>query len=1409
MTDEPTAALARRATPAAAEPAAGEPAAAVSVRWRPLRWAPGRRARWAIIAGFGLFAAGAVSLVTIDLGPVVRAQAESAASASLGRPVRIGRLGTYVLPGRFLVEDLVIDGLAPDDEPFLNAERIVVSTSWVALLRGEILIDGAEMAGWRMLVESFPDGRHSFPAFAARRSTPAAAPADARAGPTAAGEETASGAGAPAPDETGRRSFVTTVSHLLAHDGEFVYRDHGAPWSVTARDIDLTIRKRDGYGGEVSFRGGTVRIGSFAPMTAAMDATYVLDGGLVDLPDIRLAMDGFTSRLTGQVDLLNWPEQTYRIVDSDIELPPMKEIFFADDDFTVTGDAGFTGTWHIFDGGRELTGAFQSANAELNGLRFPGIEGSLVWTAERFEVFDGRSPFYGGALDFDYSMQPLGGTTPGQATLGATYRDVDLAALVDDLPVRGIRPRGRATGRNVLHWPLGAFADRTGDGRLSVTPVPARQLMTRAAQPAGPAGPTSYAAIPFAAAGRRWSFPVGGAIAYSVDPAGIEIEPSRLATPYTEIEFQGRTAYGGRSRIPFRVTSADWQESDRLMAAFMTAFGAPTSEIAVGGRGQLEGVMLGTFASPRIEASFDGQDIRAWNVAWGAGRGAITVENGYLDVSDTEFAQGGAALRIAGRFALGGRGDGEDEIDAAFEIASFPAARVRRAFGLRGYDIDGPLTGAIRLFGGYRRPYGVGRLTLHRPLAYGESFDSAAAGLRFEGTGVRVEGLEVRKGGGRVTGAAFIGWDGSYSFNAAGRGIAVASLDAARVERVPLGGRLRFTVDGVGAFVDPRYEVRGAVRDLTIGGEVVGHLSGRIDVRGGVMGLEAEASSPRGAVSGSGRVELATTRSELLLRFSDATIDPYVRAFQPALPEELAAEVSGTLQVLGPLRDIGQLEVASTIEQLQLDVYGYTVRNDRPLRLVLERNVVGVERMRLTGDGTALELTGSIDLGSERLAVEAAGDGSLGFLQGIFPDLRGSGHARVAARLGGTLRQPLLTGEAAVDGGRIRHLSFPHGLENIAGRIVFEPNGLRFDELTGELGTGPVQFGGRVGLRGYAVDELSVTATGTGLRLRFPEGVRSLVDAELVLGGNVDAPVLSGAVDVRDAVLLELFEPSTGLLDFGPDDTLSAQQPVDLAFPVRLDVRISAPSSLRISDNAARVVSSAELTLGGTYAQPQLFGNAEIERGEVFFEGNRYRVTRGSIGFASPTAIEPFFDIEAETDVRTPGQTYRVTLGLVGTMERLAFELSSDPPLPEFEIMSLLLGNIRDPQMAELRTLRALDESRQALFQAGAARLLTSPLSSGVGRVVEESFGVDTFQITPSLVDPSAQQSAQLLPTARLLIGKRISDRAHVTLSRTLTGANQDIIVVLEYDQNDRLSWILSQNEDRTYALDFRVRHAF
>ena len=112
---------------------------------------------------------------------------------------------------------------------------------------------------------------------------------------------------------------------------------------------------------------------------------------------------------------------------------------------------------------------------------------------------------------------------------------------------------------------------------------------------------------------------------------------------------------------------------------------------------------------------------------------------------------------------------------------------------------------------------------------------------------------------------------------------------------------------------------------------------------------------------------------------------------------------------------------------------------------------------------------------------------------------------------------------------------------------------------------------------------------------------------------------------------------------------------------------------MRVENNIARIVSSADLTLAGTYDRPLLFGHATIERGELFFEGNRYLVTRGSIDFANPTKIEPFFDIEAET-AHAPGQTYRVTVSVSGTADKMTPNLMSDPPLPEWTCSRPLLG---------------------------------------------------------------------------------------------------------------------------------------
>ena len=53
-----------------------------------------------------------------------------------------------------------------------------------------------------------------------------------------------------------------------------------------------------------------------------------------------------------------------------------------------------------------------------------------------------------------------------------------------------------------------------------------------------------------------------------------------------------------------------------------------------------------------------------------------------------------------------------------------------------------------------------------------------------------------------------------------------------------------------------------------------------------------------------------------------------------------------------------------------------------------------------------------------------------------------------------------------------------------------------------------------------------------------------------------------------------------------------------------------------------------------------MLGRAEVDRGRVYFQGNTYVIRRGTIDFANPRKIDPLFDIEAETRIRS----YRVTL---------------------------------------------------------------------------------------------------------------------------------------------------------------------
>ena len=1335
-----------------------------------------------------ILAAAIVSTLTVDLGPAVRARAELEGSRYIERPMHIGRIGIHLLRGRVVVEDLQIDGRNPGDRPFFVARQLSVALDWARLIgrRPDINLSSVELSDWRMLVEDGPAG-HTFPRFARDRTEPARP-----------------------------RPFTVTLQYVRASRGQFVYDNVGTPWSIVAPDIDINITNLPRYQGEATFTGGMVQLQDHLPMRLNMKSRFVIDGSRLRMEHIELESDGATSVASGEVDLSRWPDMHYA-VRSRVHFARMREIFFRNESWALTGDGDFTGTFRLFKGGHDLSGTFRSAVASVNEYRFPLLQGALRWTRHGFEIWNARSDLYGGQAQFTFSIAPLGAPKRPTARFDATYANVDVSRVSDLYELPGLRFAGSATGRNVLEWPLGRFRDSKGDGAFTIDPpggpggidtMRASLVAARAADP----DHSRHEWGPFAPHLLPAHLPVGASVSYRFDAEGVQVHPSRFATEKTHVSFEGETAWGDPARFAFHVTSSDWQESDQVLAGILTDFGSKTGPVSFGGRGEFDGVMTGSFRRPRVEGVFNGEDMRAWDTLWGDGSARIVVENSYVTVTGGTVRRDGSEIRADGRFSLGyPRRDGGEELDARIRVSRRDMDSLRHAFAIDAYPVSGRLSGEFSLRGGYESPIGFGAMTIEEGVAYGEPFDRGTSALRFDGTGVRLDNINIAMHGGAMTGAAYVGWNSTYSFNADARRIPVERTAAFAYPALQASGLIDFTAGGSGTFEVPRYDVRFRITDLFVADEGVGQVTGTLALRGEEVSGEIDAASPRLAVTGTGHISLtAGAEAELSLRFYNTSLDPYVRLLQPRLSPFTTAVASGSIRVVGALADVDHLLVDTTVDSLDLRLFDYAVRNARPIRLALDRQVLRVQELELVGDETRLRVDGTIALSEQRIALRAVGDANLGILQGFFRDVRGSGRAELVAAVDGPLYAPVFSGNATIDDGRIRHFSMPNSLDAINGTIHFDPSGLRLDDVTATLGGGRVQFGGRIGLEGYLPGELNVIARGEGMQLRVLDGVRSTVDADLTVRGNVQAPTVGGVITVRSAVWTRRIDPTAGLFDFVGGGDASGVAPIASTIPLRFDLDIRVPSTLRVENNLARLVASADLQLRGTYDRPLLFGRAEVDRGEVIFEGRRYLVTRGAIDFTNPTRIEPFFDVEAESRVRVPGQTYRVIVSAAGTMDRLQPQLSSDPPLPAADVVALLFSDVRRGQDVELRAQRNANEREADILATRATQLVASPISAEVGRVVEQTFGVDAFQLTPSLLDPYSQSTTNRInPSARVTIGKRISDRLYLTFSRSLSSSMNDQLLLLEYDESDRLSWILSRNEDATYAIEVRVRHTF
>jgi translocation and assembly module TamB len=315
--------------------------------------------------------------------------------------------------------------------------------------------------------------------------------------------------------------------------------------------------------------------------------------------------------------------------------------------------------------------------------------------------------------------------------------------------------------------------------------------------------------------------------------------------------------------------------------------------------------------------------------------------------------------------------------------------------------------------------------------------------------------------------------------------------------------------------------------------------------------------------------------------------------------------------------------------------------------------------------------------------------------------------------------------------------------------------------------------------------------------LRYPEGWWLRGDGELTLQSNPAGRIVRGVLDLAQVAYVADVNVGFNQLmrGFFAKPRVEVADTDELFSSTQLNVALRAPGTFRVSNNLAKLRGSADLVLRGTLANPVIVGLVEVQPGGTLVYGdNDYVIEEARLNFANPFRMEPLIDLKARTRINP----YDVTLNLVGTPERLNASFSSDPPIADIQILSLLAGGEVDAAADSVAQTATPGEAGTYDAQA----FLMGQAASFVGQRVNTLFGFDRFRVAP-LTNTSGD-----LSTIRVTVGKRLGKDLYATYTVDPSDTSSQLLQV-EWRVASGLSLVFTQEGRGSYAVDARWETTF
>jgi hypothetical protein len=815
---------------------------------------------------------------------------------------------------------------------------------------------------------------------------------------------------------------------------------------------------------------------------------------------------------------------------------------------------------------------------------------------------------------------------------------------------------------------------------------------------------------------------------------------------------------------------------------------------------QVKGTLSGEIAHPRIEGHILLDRWTLQNKAMGALASEFILQDRQL-----LFKEGALDSLSAGRkpssppYRFDGHIQWADPEKAMFDLQTkITAADPQAVFDF--FKLSIPLrtaaTGMLSIKGTPQDFAVKGLLSMARGSLYGERFDRGRLDLTVTNKEVLLRKVSLERGAARVEGEGEIQFGGNYQIAAKGTLLPIHEIELIQSRAPLLSGKMALEVTGAGSFRKPQLLIVASVQDLRYA-DTEGD-SGTVKVDWDQRLVRLEGSFPKKNFSAKGEVQLEPSHPfSFQGRFARLRVDPFIRQFFSTPLPGIALQMTGEMEGSGQLSKIDQINLTGSLTEISADFGGYAVQSDGPIAVRSEAGAFTFENARLKGENTALEFNGGLTpLQSWDLFVK--GEADLNLLTYFSKTITsGKGKATLDVRISDQWSSPRILGQLALRDGTVRTVIFPQAVHVSSLSVVFNERILLLESFEGEMGRGRFQASGKADLVGFGLGPFGFLLEVADTRINLARDLVATVDGELFFQREGSVQSLKGEMIVKRAIYDKRVDLKAMAVEWMQKTEESLHEEIPFVGGTKMNIHLSGRENLWIDNNIAKIPLEADLFLRGTIDRPLLIGRIMVPRGLIYFRNNEFKVTSGSVEFLDPQKINPRFDLKAKTVVKTPDskvslkKEYEIDLGLAGTLSQFTLSLSSSPPLPEADILTLLTFGVTTAEFAQSQTGAASSE---------ATSLILSELLEGA---VPKTGVVDRIQVDPFTGGAKSSSGPRLTAEKRLL-----EDRLLVTYSATLDPSQEQLIRMI-YELGKNVSLVGERDEKGQMGGDVRFRFEF